>query len=258
MRMREAADPITPDLCCLSVCLLLQGDEQSWPMSAKGQSQQQSDMMMMMMRSQGNVNNNVNGQPPSAAAAAAVATVKEPSRHDETRPGRDGMSPVSAQWTALHPSAVAAVSRGFSDPSLAVVQPASNSHNNNKSNGSVVVGCGGPKSPELFHSHHYHARRQRDRQQQSVNSNCNSRSSSAADLSLLQSSTVNLSSFGNQHGSASSSLNNVNHIKVSLDFIQLQLLAPISNLCRIFVREIKVASFPFGFLFQFRRKLELF
>jgi hypothetical protein len=171
----------------------LQGDEQS---CVKGQSQQQPDMMM---RSQGNNNvNQHNGQPPSTAAT----TVKnqEPSRH-EIRPGRDGMSPVPAQWTALQPSAV---SRGFSDPSLAVVQPASN----NNSNGSV--GCGG--SSELFHSHHYHARRQR--QQQSVNSNCNSRSSSAADLSL-QSSTVNLSSLGNQHGSASSSLNNVNHIKVS-------------------------------------------
>jgi hypothetical protein len=154
----------------------------------------------MMMRSQGNNNvNQHNGQPPSTAAT----TVKnqEPSRH-EIRPGRDGMSPVPAQWTALQPSAV---SRGFSDPSLAVVQPASNNNSN-----SSVVGCGG--SSELFHSHHYHARRQR--QQQSVNSNCNSRSSSAADLSL-QSSTVNLSSLGNQHGSASSSLNNVNHIKVS-------------------------------------------
>jgi hypothetical protein len=179
----------------------LQGDEQS---CAKGQSQQQQPDMMM--RSQGNNTvNQHNGQPPSTAAT----TVKnqEPSRH-EIRPGRDGMSPVPAQWTALQPSAV---SRGFSDPSLAVVQPASN----NNSNGSV--GCGG--SSELFHSHHYHARRQR--QQQSVNSNCNSRSSSAADLSHLQSSTVNLSSLGNQHGSASSSLNNVNHIKVSLYLIQL-------------------------------------
>ncbi|EFX78366.1 hypothetical protein DAPPUDRAFT_246385 [Daphnia pulex] len=170
-----------------------------------------------MMRSQGNDNvNQHNGQPPSTAATTTtVIKNQEPSRH-EIRPGRDGMSPVPAQWTALQPSAVA-VSRGFSDPSLAVVQPASNSHNSNSSNGSVVVGCGGPKSSQLFHSHHYHARRQRDRQQQSVNSNCNSRSSSAADLSLLQSSTVNLSnSLGNQHGSASSSsLNNVNHIKDS-------------------------------------------
>jgi hypothetical protein len=172
----------------------LQGDEQS---CAKGQSQQQQPDMMM--RSQGNNNvNQHNGQPPSTAATTVKS--QEPSRH-EIRPGRDGMSPVTAQWTALQPSAV---SRGFSDPSLAVVQPASN----NNSNGSV--GCSG--SSELFHSHHYHSRRQR--QQQSVNSNCNSRSSSAADLSL-QSSTVNLSSLGNQHGSASSSLNNVNHIKVS-------------------------------------------
>lgn len=170
-------------------------------MSVKGQSQQQQPDMMM--RSQGNNNvNQHNGQPPSTAATTVKS--QEPSRH-EIRPGRDGMSPVPTQWTALQPSAV---SRGFSDPSLAVVQPASN----NNSNGSVV-GCGG--SSELFHSHHYHSRRQR--QQQSVNSNCNSRSSSAADLSLLQSSTVNLSSssLGNQPGSASSSLNNVNHIKVS-------------------------------------------
>lgn len=85
-------------------------------------------------------------------------------------------------------------SRGFSDPSLAVVQQ------------QPVVPSTATcrlKSPELFHSQHYHARRQRDRQQ------TNSRSNSAADLSL-QSGTLNSPS------SNASSLNNV--CKVSFYF----------------------------------------
>ncbi len=191
--------------------------------AAKGrQQQQQTDMMMI--RSQGNNHNNnhnnVNGQPPSSAAAVK----SQPSRHDaETRSRREGMSPADAQWTAQ-------VSRGFSDPSLAVAQAASNKNNN--SHNRSVVGCR-QKSPELFHSHHYHARRQRDR----LPVNC-SRSSSAADLSL-QSSTVNLSL--SSPGSASS-LNNVNHIKVSYYFmitIEFKFL-----FCDEFSREINQVVVP--------------
>ncbi|KAI9557786.1 hypothetical protein GHT06_014535 [Daphnia sinensis] len=106
---------------------------------------------------------NINGQPPSAVAEKAATT-------------RDALS---NGWPA--------VSRGFSDPSLAVVQqPVPSS----------TATCR-QKSPELFHSHHYHARRQRDRQQS------NSRSSSAADLSVQ--SSINLS----QPSSNASSLNNI-------------------------------------------------
>ncbi|XP_057373171.1 uncharacterized protein LOC130694045 isoform X2 [Daphnia carinata] len=95
---------------------------------------------------------NINGQPPSANAQ-------------------------SNGWPS--------VSRGFSDPSLAVVQQP------------VPTATCRQKSPELFHSHHYHARRQRDRQQ------TNSRSNSAADLSVQ--SSINLS----PPSSNASSLNNI-------------------------------------------------
>lgn len=137
-------------------CVILQVNEKR-PIETKRHRHQQHEVRIK----------NINGQPPSAVAENAATT-------------RDGGP--SNGWPA--------VSRGFSDPSLAVVQ---------QPVPSLTATCR-PKSPELFHSHHYHARRQRDRQQS------NSRSSSAADLSVP--SSINLS----PPPSNASSLNNVSKV----------------------------------------------